>query len=147
MFVRFLCFGQSLDLLWVPGGSSVDVVIPLIRALTVGSERIRVLSRTANSDSSVHGEGRLSNPSLRIRWLMSWPEAESFEHQPWAEAVNRVLSEKDSSKVGFCIETAKTAIALRLNELSELPNPANWRREINAINHAIDFLGGTDSRS
>jgi hypothetical protein len=51
-------------------------------------------------------------------------------------------SEKDSSKVGFCIETAKTAIALRLNELSELPNPANWRREINAINHAIDFLGG-----
>lgn len=72
---------------------------------------------------------------------MSWIELEPFEDKPWAEAVNRVLSEKDSSKAGFRIETAKSAIALRLAELSELPDPTRWRREINAINHAIDFLG------
>jgi len=72
---------------------------------------------------------------------MSRIEVAPFAHQPWAEAVNRVLSEIDSSKAGFRIETAKAAIALRLAELSELPDPTRWRREINAINHAIDFLG------
>jgi len=72
---------------------------------------------------------------------MSRIEVEPFEHQPWAEAVTRVLSEKDSSKAGFRIENAKTAIASRLAELSELPDPTRWRKEIKAISHAIDFLG------
>ena len=72
---------------------------------------------------------------------MLWLEVEPFGHQPWAQAYKRVVLERDSSKIGFRIEMAKTAIASRLAEFSKLPNLTRWRREINAINHTIDFLG------
>lgn len=67
-----------------------------------------------------------------------WPEP--LKHEPWAEAYELAVLEKDSSKLASRIQTAKTEIALRISELSEMPTLSGKRNELDSINRAIQVL-------
>lgn len=65
---------------------------------------------------------------------------EPSEHHPWAEAYQLAVLESDSVKLSSRIETAKSAIALRIDELSELTNLAAFTPELNSMNKALQVL-------
>ncbi len=71
---------------------------------------------------------------------MSWLETAPIALQPWAEAVRRVFSEENSSKLTSRVDSAHLAIASRIAELSALSDLSPFREEIHAINQALNFL-------
>jgi len=69
---------------------------------------------------------------------MSAPEP--LQHQPWSESYQLAVVETDSDRLTSRIETAKSAIAARIAELSELPNLAGRTPELDSITHALQVL-------
>jgi hypothetical protein len=66
--------------------------------------------------------------------------SEPLEHQPWAEAYQLAVMESDLTRLSSRIETAATAIAARIAELSELPNLASRAPELDSMNAALQVL-------
>lgn len=69
---------------------------------------------------------------------MSAPEP--LQHQPWSEAYQLAVTESDSERLTSRIESAKSAIAARIAELSESPNLAARGPELDSITHALQVL-------
>jgi hypothetical protein len=67
-------------------------------------------------------------------------ETEPLEYQPWTEAFRLAVSEIDAERLSSRIETAKSAIALRITELSELPNLAERAPELESMTQALQVL-------
>lgn len=67
-------------------------------------------------------------------------EPEPSERQPWEEAYQLAVLETDSEKLYSRIETAKSAIALRITELQESPDLAGRVPELDLLIQALQAL-------
>lgn len=71
---------------------------------------------------------------------MSEPEPKPSERQPWEEAYQLAVLETDTERLRSRIETAKSAIALRLAEIQELPDVEGQARELDSLTKALNVL-------
>ena len=65
---------------------------------------------------------------------------EPLGHHPWAEAYQQAVLESDSAKLSSRIETAKSAIASRVDELTALTNLAAFTAELDSMHKALQIL-------
>ena len=67
-------------------------------------------------------------------------EPEPLEHQPWEEAYELAVSESDAARLLGRIEIAKSAIALRISELQDLPSLERRTLELHSMTQALEVL-------
>jgi len=71
---------------------------------------------------------------------MSERYPEPSDGQPWEEAYQLAIEETDSRRLRSRIETAKSAIALRIAEIQELPDLEGQVTELDSLTKALNVL-------